>query len=613
MIEGTGCMSSYVAPVEEMMFLLRDVFSAEQQWAELYGDEAPTLDLVEAVLHESSKLATNLLHPSNAPGDRQGCAIKDGVVTTPDAYKEPYQGLAEGGWIGLGADAQYDGQGMPKMVASLVEEMQWAANPALRLYAAATSGVTLVLEDYASEEQRETYLPKMNSGEWTGTMAMTEPHCGTDLGLMRTRAEENEDGSYSLNGSKIFITGGEQDLSDNIVHLVLAKLPGAPAGSRGISLFLVPKRLVNSDGSAGDLNGITCASLEDKMGIKGSTTCVLNFDNTKGWMIGEPNKGLKTMFTMMNYERINVGLQGLGQADVAYQYAVNYAKERRQGRALSGALEPKEVADTLFAHADVRRTLLSQLAYNEAARAFIVYLSGALDSVRYSKDAKTVQKSQALVDLLTPVSKAFITDKGFEGCVNAQQIFGGHGYIKEHGVEQMVRDSRISMLYEGANGVISLDLLARKVVSNGGALVRVFCEDIDECLTDLKETQGNPWLSQAYTSLTEAKDVLLDVTQWCVKQPNLAFNDADEIAAASVEYMHLFGHVAFGFMWAKMLLSLESSPLYSNEAKSNQGFVTRKQQAGRFYFKRLLPNIHSLAHAIKVGSNSVMELPPELF
>jgi len=601
-------MNSYVAPVEEMMFLLRDVFFAEQQWTELYGDEAPTLDLVEAVLQESSKLATNLLHPSSALGDRQGCSIKDGVVSTPDAYKEPFQYLAEGGWPGLGAAVAYGGQGMPKTVASLVEEMQWAANPALRLYAAATSGVTLLLEDYASEEQRETYLPKMNSGEWTGTMAMTEPHCGTDLGLMRTRAVENDDGTYSLNGSKIFITGGDQDLTDNIVHLVLAKLPGAPAGSRGISLFLVPKRLVSSDGSAGELNGVTCSGLEDKMGIKGSTTCMLNFDEAKGWLIGEPNKGLKTMFTMMNYERINVGLQGLAQADIAYQYAVNYANERRQGRALSGPIEPNEVADTLFAHADVRRLLLTQLAYNEAGRAFVVYLSGQLDTLRYSDDVNAVKKSQALVDLLTPVSKAFLTDKGFEGCVNAQQIFGGHGYIKEHGVEQMVRDARISMLYEGANGVVSLDLLARKVVSNGGALVKVFLEDIDECLTELSQIKGNAWLSLAHDSLTEAKDVLWDVTQWCVQQPNLAFNDADEIGAASVDYMNLFGHVAFAHMWAKMLVSLEYSPL-----KSNENFSLRKNQAGRFYFKRLLPCIHSLAEAIKVGSNSVMELPSDLF
>ena len=600
-------MSEYRAPFTEMQFLLEHVFGAHEHWCELFGDDAPTLELAEAVLDEAGKLASELIHPASAVGDEQGCQLDGDVVTVPACFQQPWQALVEGGWIGLGASSDHGGQGMPKLLASMVEEMQWS-NPALRLYAAGTNGAVLCMEDYASEEMKQCYLPQMNAGQWTGTMAMTEPHCGTDLGLMRTRAVPVADGSFELNGTKIFITGGDQDLTENIVHLVLAKLPDAPTGTRGISLFLVPKVLLNADGGLGERNGVSCASLEQKMGIKGSATCVLNFDGAKGWMIGEPNRGLKAMFTMMNYERVNVGLQGLGQAEVAYQYAAEYAKERRQGRALSGVIDPEQEADNLLAHADVRRILLSLRAYNQAGRAFVAYISQQLDTARYASDGKARSRAQSLVDLLTPVLKAFASDKGFEGCVGAQQVYGGHGFIREHGMEQMVRDARIAMLYEGANGVISLDLVARKVVANGGRLVQLFLKDIDNCLVALEETKANPWLTLAGQGLGEARQVLDSTTEWFLQQPFLAFNNEDEIGAASVEYLHLFGHVAYAYMWARMLLASEQNML-----EGNPDFALAKRQLARFYFKRLLPCIHTQSEAIRSGAQPLMGMPTELF
>ena len=601
-------MSHYKAPITEMMFILRDVFNAESRWLDLFGDEAPTLDLAEAVLNESGKLAADLFHPANIAGDKEGCRLNADGASVPAAYKSAWQALVEGGWVGLSASPEFGGQGMPTLLASMVEEMQWATNPPLRLYATGISGAVELLEEHGTAEIQQRYLPRMVAGEWGGTMALTEAHCGTDLGLIRTRAAPLSDGSYAIKGTKISITGGDQDLTENIVHLVLAKLPDAPAGTRGISLFLVPKYLVNEDESLGARNPVCCENIEDKMGLKGSTTCVLNFDAAQGWMIGKPNQGLKAMFSMMNYARINVGLHGLGLSDCAYQAAAAYAKERRQGRAATGPVDPLEYADTLLAHADVRRMLLEQRSYNEAGRALVAYLSLQLDCARNAEESKSRVRAQALADLLTPILKAFATDRGFEGCVSAQQVFGGHGYTRDYPMEQMVRDARIAMIYEGANGVISLDLAGRKVVANSGALVVVFLEEIDECLVSLSSDKSNPWLMQANTALAEARTVLRSATDWLLKQPFFAFNTQDEIGAASAEYLQLFGHVAYAFMWAKMLQASEAA-----QAQNGVEFASAKRQVARFYFRRVLPRIHSLNETIRSGAQPMMALPAELF
>jgi hypothetical protein len=591
-----------------MMFLVRNVFRAEESWQQQLGEDAPDMDMVEAILNESGKLAAEQLHPANALGDKQGCTLTDEGVSVPTSFQQPWRALVEGGWPSLAASPDFGGQGMPKMLASLVEEMQWSANPAFRLYAAATAGVALLLEDQASDALKQAYLPQLVAGEWAGTMALTEPHCGTDLGLLRTKATPNEDGAFALSGTKIFITGGDNDLTENIVHLVLARLPGAPSGTAGISLFLVPKFLVNQDGSLGARNGVYCDALEEKMGIKGSATCVLRFEDASAWMVGAPHRGLKAMFTMMDYERVNIGLQGLGSSELAYQVAAAYAKERRQGRSLTGPLDPAEPADTLLAHADVRRSLLTLRAYNEAGRAFAMYLGEQLDKVHYEQNAAARHRAQNLVDLMTPVVKAFATDKGFEGCVTAQQLFGGHGYIRETGVEQLVRDARIGQIYEGANGVIALSLIGRQVVSNGGVRVQVFLQDVDACIATLSESGSDPWLLEAQTALQQARDTLANTTEWLVQQPNLAFNNEDEIGAASVDYLNLFGHVAYAFMWARMVHTVQV-----DQALSASDFGEAKRQLGRFYFRRLLPVTQALASAIRSGAQPLSGLRADLF
>ncbi|MGB1221226.1 MAG: acyl-CoA dehydrogenase family protein, partial [Alcanivoracaceae bacterium] len=446
-------MATYKAPLDDMRFVLNDVFEADKLWASMPATAEVTRDLADAILEEAGKMVEGVLLPLNRQGDEQGCTWNDGVVTTPEGFKDAYNTYREMGWTALSGNPAFGGQGMPKSLAVLFEEMMHATNTSFALYPLLSNGATLCLDAHATQEMKETYLPKMYSGEWAGTMCLTEPHCGTDLGIMRTKAVPNDDGSYNITGTKIFITGGEHDLTDNIIHLVLAKLPDAPAGSKGISLFLVPKFLLDDNQNPGERNGVQCGSIEHKMGIKGSATCVMNFDDARGWMVGEPNQGLAAMFTMMNYERISIGLQGVGLGDVSYQSAVEYAKDRLQGRAASGVQNASGPADPIIHHGDVRRMLLTMRALNEGARALAAYVGLQLDTAKFSEDAAARTAAEDRVALLTPVAKAFFSDRGLETCIIGQQVFGGHGYVREWGMEQFVRDARIAQIYEGTNGI----------------------------------------------------------------------------------------------------------------------------------------------------------------
>ncbi|MDN6876740.1 acyl-CoA dehydrogenase family protein, partial [Pseudomonas citronellolis] len=472
-------MPDYKAPLRDMRFLLTDVFDAPALWRRLPAlAERVDADTAEAILEEAAKITGGLLAPLNRSGDEQGAQWKDGAVSTPAGFREAYATYAEGGWVGLAGNPDFGGLGMPKMLSVQFEEMVYAANASFALYSTLSAGACLALDAHASEALKQKYLPAMYEGRWAGSMCLTEPHAGTDLGLIRTRAEPQADGSYKISGTKIFITGGEQDLTENIIHLVLAKLPDAPAGSRGISLFLVPKVLVGDDGSLGARNPVSCGSIEHKMGIKASATCVMNFDGATGWLVGEPNKGLAAMFTMMNYERLSIGIQGIGCAEMSYQAAVGYARERIQSRAPTGPVAKDKAADPIIVHPDVRRMLLTMKALTEGGRAFATYLGQQLDIAKYGDDAEERARAEGLVALLTPVAKAFFTDTGLESCVHGQQVFGGHGYIREWGQEQLVRDVRIAQIYEGTNGIQALDLVGRKVLANGGELLALFAGEI---------------------------------------------------------------------------------------------------------------------------------------
>ncbi|WP_312519175.1 acyl-CoA dehydrogenase family protein, partial [Stutzerimonas nitrititolerans] len=501
-------MADYKAPLRDMRFVLNEVFDAPALWQSLPAlaevVDAPT---AEAILEEAGKITGNTIAPLNRSGDEEGCHWANGAVTTPAGYPDAYRLYAEGGWVGVGGDPAYGGMGMPKAISAQVEEMMNSASLAFGLYPMLTSGACLSIYAHASEALKQKYLPNMYSGIWAGSMCLTEPHAGTDLGIIRTKAEPQADGSYKVSGTKIFITGGEHDLTENIIHLVLAKLPDAPAGSRGISLFLVPKMMVNDDGSLGARNSLSCGSIEHKMGIQASATCVMNFDGAVGWMVGEPNKGLAAMFTMMNYERLGVGIQGLATGERSYQSAIEYARERVQSRAPTGPVAQDKVADPIIVHPDVRRMLLTMKALNEGGRAFSSYVALQLDVAKFSEDAQARQRAEALVALLTPVAKAFLTDMGLETTVHGQQIFGGHGFIREWGQEQLVRDCRITQIYEGTNGIQALDLLGRKVVGSGGELYRAFADEIRSyCATAGAE------LAEFVTPLKAALDNLDELT-----------------------------------------------------------------------------------------------------
>ena len=592
-------MADYKAPLRDMRFVLNEVFDVSRLWAQLPAlAETVDAETVEAILEEAGKVISKSIAPLSRNGDEEGCHWKDTVVTTPAGFVQAYQTYAEGGWVGVGGNPEFGGMGMPKAVSAQVEEMLNSATLAFGLYPMLTSGACVSINAHATEELKATYLPNMYAGIWCGSMCLTEAHAGTDLGIIRTKAEPQGDGSYKVTGSKIFITGGEHDLTENIIHLVLAKLPDAPAGPKGISLFLVPKYMVNADGSLGARNTVACGSIEHKMGIQASATCVMNFDEAVGYLIGEPNKGLAAMFTMMNYERLGVGIQGLASGERSYQNAVDYARDRLQSRSPTGAQHKDKVADPIIVHPDVRRMLLTMKASNEGGRAFSTYVAMQLDIAKFSEDDAARQRADDLVALLTPVAKAFLTDLGLETTVHGQQVFGGHGYLREWGQEQLVRDVRITQIYEGTNGIQALDLMGRKIVANGGAYYQLFADEIRQFIASSDASQ-----SEFTQPLSAALDTLDELTYWIVDRARI---NANEIGAASVEYLHVFGYTAYAYMWAMMAKAASGK-------EAQDDFYASKLGTARFYFARLLPRIHSLSASVKAGSETLFLLEASQF
>lgn len=594
-------MPEYKAPLRDMRFLLNEVFDAPKMWAENARlAEVVDPDTADAILEEAGKIASEVLAPLNREGDENGSKWNDGEVTAPPGFKEAYATYSEGGWGGLGGNPEFGGMGMPKMLVGQVEEMVQGSNISFGLAPMLTAGACLSLNAHGSQELKDKYLPNMYSGQWAGAMDLTEPHCGTDLGIIRTKAEPNADGSYALSGTKIFITWGEHDMAENIIHLVLAKLPGAPAGPKGISLFLVPKFLVNEDGSLGERNPMTCGSIEHKMGIKGSATCVMNFDGAKGWLVGEENKGLAAMFTMMNYERVAVGIQGLGVAENSYQNAVIYANDRIQSRAPTGPVAKDKAADPIIVHPDVRRMLLTMRANTEGSRAFSTYASKWLDLSKFSDDEDTKKHAEAMVALLTPVVKSFLTDLALESAVAGQQVFGGHGFIREWGQEQHVRDIRITQIYEGTNGIQSLDLIGRKIAANGGAFFKLYAEEINQYIAS---QEGNEKMAEFISPLKAALANLSDLTEWVMEK---AQSNANEIGASSVEYLQVFGYTSFAYMYAMMAEK-------ALEKEGSEPFYANKLATARFFVKRLLPRYISLSESVKGGAECLYDMAADQF
>ena len=596
-------MPTYKAPVDDTLFLLNDVLHLDR-YGNLPGFADASPDLVEAVLREAAKYSEEVLTPLNRVGDKEGCKRQaDGSVSTPTGFKDAFKHLVEGGWIGISVPAEYGGQDLPATLTVAVNEMLCSANMAFAMYPGLTQGAIAALLAHASPELKTKYLPKMVAGEWTGTMNLTEPHCGTDLGLLRTKAVKQTDGSYKITGTKIFISAGEHDLSDNIVHLVLARIEGAPAGTKGISLFVVPKVTVKDDGSLGERNGVSCGSIEEKMGIHANSTCVMNYDGATGWLVGEENRGLPAMFTMMNEARLGVGVQGLALSEVAYQNAAIYTKERLQGRALTGAKYPDKPADPIIVHPDVRRTLMTIRAFNEAGRALMLWTALKGDVARRSQDGKERQSADDYMGLLTPVVKGVLTDQGFANTVLAQQMFGGHGYIAEHGMEQFVRDARIAMIYEGANGIQALDLVGRKLGKDGGRALMSFLNEVGSFI---KEKSADETMKPYVTPLGVALGHLQQASMWFMQN---AMAKPDNAGAGATDYMHLFGLVALGYMWCRIAEAALAKP------KTNGGaqWLNAKLVTARFFMERMLPETATHFARIQAGASSIMELPDEAF
>ncbi len=596
-------MPSYKAPLEDVGFLLNDVFQFDR-YNNLPGFADASADVREAIISEAAKLSENVLQPLNRVGDLEGCKRNDdGSVTTPKGFKDAFKQVTEGGWLGLSAPVEFGGQGLPVTLSQTVAEFQISANMAFSMYGGLTMGATAALIVHGNDQQKSKYLPKMIAGEWTGTMNLTEPHCGTDLGLLRTKAVPQGDGSYKITGTKIFISAGEHDMADNIIHLVLARIEGAPAGIKGVSLFVVPKVLVNDDGSLGARNGVVCGSIEHKMGIHGNSTCVMNYDNATGWLIGEENKGMQGMFVMMNEARLGVAVQGLAQSEVAYQNAVAYAKDRLQGRSLTGPKSPDKPADSIMVHPDVRRTLLTIRAFNEAARAMVVWTALKSDVAHRSEDPKERQAADDHMGLMTPVLKGVLTDGGFANAVSAQQMFGGHGYIAEWGMEQFVRDARIAMIYEGANGIQALDLVGRKLPRDGGRAAMAF---FGEVAAFAKEHGADEAMKPYVGPLSNALGHLQQATMWLM---NNAMAKPDNAGAGATDYMQLFGLTAFAYMWAKMAKVAQDKIA----AEGATPYLTTKLVTGRFFMERMLPETTVHLARIQTGAATTMELPAEAF
>ncbi len=597
-------MYPYRAPLRDIRFALHEVLHASNHYAEI-GRSDLNAEFIDSVLEEAARFAEGVVAPTNEPGDRIGVQLgDDGVVTTPPGFREAYQQFVNDGWAALCGPEEFGGQGLPESFGGPVGELLVSANMSWKMYSGLTDSAVLCLERHAPAELKALYLPKMVAGEWTGTMCLTESHAGTDLGLLRTRAEPAGDGSYRINGTKIFITSGEHDLADNIVHLVLARLPDAPAGTRGISLFLVPKRLPDADGKAGAANGVSCGRLEEKLGIHGSATCVMNFQDAQGWLIGEENAGLKCMFVMMNHARLWVGLQGLAQAERAWQASLAYARERRQGRSPRGGAAPDAAADPLIEHADVRRMLLTQKAYVEGARV-LTYLAGMqMDKAAYHPDAQERARGADLLAVLTPIVKSFVTDMGVEVTSLGIQIHGGHGYIRETGVEQFYRDTRIACIYEGTNGIQALDLLGRKVLGSGGQMARLLGGLIGSFC------QNHAGYEEMAEFVPRLAGLLKEWSEATEQVAARAARDPDEVSAAAVDYLQLTAHLCLGWCWAKVaavaLAAQKNKP-------ADPGFYEAKLATARFFFARLLPRAEAHLDALQSGTGPVMALPAELF
>ncbi|MDO5641664.1 MAG: acyl-CoA dehydrogenase C-terminal domain-containing protein [Paracoccus sp. (in: a-proteobacteria)] len=591
-------MPIYNAPVRDMQFILHDVLNLSATG--LPGHDELDRDFTEAVLEAAGKLASEVLAPLNRVGDEQGCVLENGVVRTPEGFGAAFDQIRDGGWTALDCDPDYGGQGMPYILGLATGELFVSANMSLNMYQGLTHGAYSAIHTHGTDAQKAMYLPKMVSCEWTGTMNLTEPHAGTDLGMLRTRAEPQDDGSYLITGQKIFISAGDHDMSENVIHLVLAKAPGGGESTKGISLFIVPKFLVNEDGSLGERNGVSVGNIEEKMGIHGNSTCVMNYDGAKGWLLGDLHKGMRAMFTMMNEARIGVGLQGYAVAEAAYQNAVAYARDRLQGRAVTGAENPAGPADPLIVHPDIRRSLMDQKSFLEGARMLSFWGAHQIDRAHHGEAG-----AEALISLLTPVIKGFLTDKGFETTVLAQQVYGGHGYIEEHGMSQFVRDARITMIYEGANGVQALDLVGRKLAADGGKPIMALFETLKGFI---KEHDGNEALKADFLDPLKAASKDLQAAGMFFMQAGM--QNPNAALAGSYDFMHLFGHVALGYMWAQMAVAAQQA---LDEGTGDADFYKTKLATGRYYMARQLPATATHLARIQSGADTVMALAEDQF
>ncbi|MBO6852819.1 MAG: acyl-CoA dehydrogenase C-terminal domain-containing protein [Marivivens sp.] len=591
-------MPVYTAPTKDLQFLLHDVLEISKQPIE--GFDELDRDFTSAILEEAGKLASDVLAPLNVIGDKEGCTLENGVVRTPTGFKQAFDQVRDGGWTAIDCDPAYGGQGLPYVIHTAAQEPMVSANMAFNMYQGLTHGAYSAIWFHGSDEQKQTYLPKLTTCEWTGTMNLTEPHCGTDLGLMRTKAEPQDDGSYRVTGQKIFISAGDHDLAENIIHLVLAKIPGGPEGIKGVSLFIVPKVLVNADGSLGERNALSVGKLEEKMGIHGNATCVMNYDGATGFLVGEAHKGMRAMFTMMNEARLGVGLQGYAQAEAAYRNALAYAKDRLQGRDVTGAKNPNGPADPLIVHPDIRRNLMEQKSFVEGARALTLWGAYLIDRAHKLGDAD----ADGLISLLTPVIKGFQTDVGFDSCIQAQQVFGGHGYIEEWGMSQFARDARIAMIYEGANGIQALDLVGRKLAQDGGKHIMAFFELVkSECQSHAEDARMADFVTPLKTASKQLQQAGMYFMQSGMKNPNNAL-------AGSYDFMHMMGHVCLGLMWTRMAKAAFDA---LDTGTEDREFYDSKIKTGAFYMARQLPSCASHLARIESGAETVMALDAECF
>lgn len=597
-------MPQYRAPLRDIQFVMNELLDAETHYQQIPGGEEATPDMVDAIIQEGARFCEEVLSPLNQTGDNEGCQLENGEVKTPSGFKEAYQQYIEGGWPSMTGDVELGGQGLPNSLSMVMSEMVGTANWSFGMYPGLSHGCMSTLEAHGSEEQKQTYLPKMISGEWTGTMCLTESHCGSDLGILRSKAQPNDDGSYRISGEKIFISAGDHDMAENIIHLVLARLPDAPEGTKGISVFVVPKFIPDANGNPGERNAVSVGSIEEKMGIHGNATCVLNFDEATGYLIGEPHKGLSYMFTFMNIARIGTAIQGLGSAELSFQGALEYAKERQAMRALSGAKNPEGKADPIIVHPDVRRMLMTQKTLAEGGRALIYYAAQQADITMRSDDSEARKEADELLSFLTPIAKAFLTETGIEAANLGVQVYGGHGYIAEWGMEQILRDSRIGAIYEGTTGIQALDLLGRKVLMTQGESLKRFTKKVH---LFCKENGDNKELSEFIEPLAAFNKEWGDLT---MKLGSAAMKDREEVGAASYDYLMYSGYGVLAYLWAEMA---EVAQRKLQEGTSEQAFYEAKLQSARFYFQRMLPRAKAHADAMTSGAGNLMDISEEHF